>query len=90
MHGLLLTAMDIEVEERGIDDGDVKDDVVDGIDDIEAAMEEDMAKAAEHIKPVKQVLSKVHSHIIQSYPSVNHTPSHVIQSNLHYHTAPVL
>lgn len=80
----------MEVEEREIDEGDVEDDdVMDGIDDIEAAMEEDMAKAAEHIKPVKQVLSKVRSHVIlQSYLSVNHAPSHVIQSYLSVNHAP--
>ncbi len=61
-------AEDLDIGERDVGDRDGEDDVVDGIDDIETAMEEDMAKAVEHVKPVKEVLSKVrsHPHIVSS------------------------
>ena len=58
-------AEDLDIEEMDTSDaGDREDDVVDGIDDIEMAMKEDMAKATKHVKPVKEILSKVCSHPI--------------------------
>ncbi|KAI0292823.1 hypothetical protein B0F90DRAFT_1644791, partial [Multifurca ochricompacta] len=55
---------DSEMDEAEIDETDVRDgedDMVDGIEEVEAAMKQDMALADEHVKPMRQVLSKVSS-----------------------------
>ena len=71
-------AEDLDIEERDAGDGDGEDDVVDGIDDIETAMEVEMAKVTEHVKPVKDILSKVRSHPYSSFVLINPTSVHVI------------
>ena len=48
-----------EMDEMDIRDGD--NDMVDGIEEVEAAMKQDMVLADEHVKPMRQVLSKVSS-----------------------------
>ena len=53
-----------EMDEAKIDEMDIRDgnnNMVDGIEEVEAAMKQDMALADEHIKPMGQVLSKVSS-----------------------------
>ena len=64
-------AEDLDIEERDAGDGDGEDDVVDGIDDIETAMEVEMAKVTEHVKPIKDILSKVRSHPYSSFVLIN-------------------
>jgi len=46
-------------EEREIDNGEGDDDVLDGIEDVEEAMKEDLAQVAEHVEPMRQVLYKL-------------------------------
>ena len=48
-----------EIDEMDVRDGE--DDMVDGIEEVEAAMKQDKALADEHVKPIRQVLSKVSS-----------------------------
>ena len=50
-----------EEEEGKMDIRDGDNDMVDGIEEVEAAMKQDMALADEHVKPMRQVLSKVSS-----------------------------
>jgi hypothetical protein len=59
-------------EEREIDNGEGDDDVLDGIEDVEEAMKEDLAQVAEHVEPMRQVLYKVRSHHLHSLTHIDH------------------